>query len=107
MSWPLRFKLTQDGDKLYGRGTTDCLGHVALITTLLQFLAGEYKNHGKDDLKLDFNLVVVFIAAEVGGELGVGVDVMVKNGQLEVSRMDVMVKNGQLEVSQQQSLVYV
>lgn len=29
------FKLTRDGDKLYGRGTTDCLGHVALITTLM------------------------------------------------------------------------
>ena len=25
------FKLTVDGDKLFGRGTTDCLGHVAMI----------------------------------------------------------------------------
>jgi acetylornithine deacetylase len=28
------FKLTVDGDKLQGRGTTDCLGHVALLTDL-------------------------------------------------------------------------
>ncbi|XP_019850498.1 PREDICTED: acetylornithine deacetylase-like [Amphimedon queenslandica] len=33
------FKLTQEGDKLYGRGTTDCLGHVALITDLFIQLA--------------------------------------------------------------------
>lgn len=26
------FSLTVEGDKLYGRGTTDCLGHVALVT---------------------------------------------------------------------------
>jgi acetylornithine deacetylase len=28
------FKLTRDGDKLMGRGVTDCLGHVALLTEL-------------------------------------------------------------------------
>jgi acetylornithine deacetylase/succinyl-diaminopimelate desuccinylase-like protein len=28
------FHLTIAGDKLYGRGTTDCLGHVALLTDL-------------------------------------------------------------------------
>lgn len=28
------FKLIVEGDKLYGRGTTDCLGHVALLTDL-------------------------------------------------------------------------
>ena len=27
------------GDKLYGRGTTDCLGHVALVTELFIQLA--------------------------------------------------------------------
>lgn len=26
------FELSVEGDKLYGRGTTDCLGHVALLT---------------------------------------------------------------------------
>ena len=33
------FKLSIDGDKLYGRGTTDCLGHVALMTTLFTQLS--------------------------------------------------------------------
>ena len=28
------FKLTVEGDMLKGRGTTDCLGHVSLITQL-------------------------------------------------------------------------
>lgn len=27
------------GDKLYGRGTTDCLGHVALLTDMFLLLA--------------------------------------------------------------------
>ncbi|GFH22923.1 predicted protein, partial [Haematococcus lacustris] len=33
------FSLTRDGDKLRGRGTTDCLGHVALLTQLFRELA--------------------------------------------------------------------
>ncbi len=33
------FKLHIEGDKLYGRGTTDCLGHVALLTDFLASLA--------------------------------------------------------------------
>jgi acetylornithine deacetylase len=33
------FHLIQEGDKLFGRGTTDCLGHVALLTDLLASLA--------------------------------------------------------------------
>ncbi len=28
------FKLLVEGDVLYGRGTTDCLGHVALFTDM-------------------------------------------------------------------------
>lgn len=32
------FKLTVEGDKLYGRGTTDCLGHVALLTRIVQLI---------------------------------------------------------------------
>lgn len=73
------FELTQEGDKLYGRGTTDCLGHVSLLTTMLTFLA---EQHQKGNLKLNFDLVVVFIAAEEGGEFGVGIDVMEKQGAL-------------------------
>lgn len=49
LRWPLRlpvvqvdpFHLTRDGDKLYGRGTTDCLGHVAMITDLMIGLASK------------------------------------------------------------------
>ena len=33
------FSLSVEGDKLYGRGTTDCLGHVALVTELMIQLA--------------------------------------------------------------------
>ena len=30
------FEFSRDGDKLRGRGTTDCLGHVALLTELFR-----------------------------------------------------------------------
>jgi acetylornithine deacetylase len=70
------FKLTRDGDKLHGRGTTDCLGHVALIARLLYEL-------GRTKPQLKNSIVAVFIAAEEGGETGVGVDMVVKNGKME------------------------
>ena len=44
------------GDKLYGRGTTDCLGHVALITDLFVQLA-------ENKPKLKHTVVAVLIAA--------------------------------------------
>jgi len=69
------FTLTQEGDKLYGRGTTDCLGHVALLTTFLYEL-------GKNKPKLENSIIVCFIAAEEGGEHGVGVDMAVKHNRL-------------------------
>mmetsp|Transcript_78358 Transcript_78358/g.196735 ORF Transcript_78358/g.196735 Transcript_78358/m.196735 type:complete len:541 (+) Transcript_78358:65-1687(+) len=70
------FQLTVEGDKLYGRGTTDCLGHVALVTRLLAEL-------GKSKPPLKRSIVVLFIAGEEGGEKGVGVDAVVKDGKLE------------------------
>jgi hypothetical protein len=71
------FKLTRDGDKLYGRGATDCLGHVALITDLLAALATK-----KPALKV--GITVVFIASEENSSVpGVGVDVLEKNGLLK------------------------
>ena len=33
------FKLERDGDILYGRGTTDCLGHVCLLTRLMLYVS--------------------------------------------------------------------
>ena len=70
------FKLTMDGDKLYGRGTTDCLGHVALMTTIFAQL-GELKP------ELDTSLPCVFIASEEANGPGIGVDGLVADGKLD------------------------
>ena len=62
------FKLFVDGDMLYGRGTTDCLGHVALLTDLMATLA-EHKP------VLKTSIVVVFIVNEENSSfVGLGVD---------------------------------
>jgi acetylornithine deacetylase len=71
------FALEFDGtDKLYGRGTTDCLGHVALISLLLKALAVRKP-------VLERSVVALFIAGEEGGETGVGIDMVVKDGALD------------------------
>ena len=49
------FKLTIEDDELHGRGTTDCLGHVALITELFAQLAEKKP-------KFKRSIVAVFIA---------------------------------------------
>lgn len=70
------FSLSVDGDKLRGRGTTDCLGHVALVTELMRKLA-------ETKPKLKSTVVAVFIANEENSSIvGVGVDALVKNGLL-------------------------
>jgi len=70
------FKLQRDGDFLYGRGTTDCLGHVALLTELLAHL-------GTTKPTLAVTVVVVFIANEENSEIAdIGVDGLVKNGKI-------------------------
>lgn len=71
------FELKVEGDKLYGRGTTDCLGHVALITCLFAKLA---------TLKPDLDITVhaVFIASEEAeAKPGVGVDGLMAAGHLD------------------------
>mmetsp|Transcript_67346 Transcript_67346/g.161473 ORF Transcript_67346/g.161473 Transcript_67346/m.161473 type:complete len:544 (-) Transcript_67346:51-1682(-) len=73
------FKLTVEGDRLYGRGTTDCLGHVALITRLFAEL-------GKLKPKLKRSVIAVFIAAEEGAEVDVGVDMVMKYGKINDAR---------------------
>ncbi|CAM6125900.1 unnamed protein product [Calypogeia fissa] len=71
------FKLTVDGDMLRGRGTTDCLGHIALLTELFRLLAEK-----KPVLKR--TVVAVFIAnEETSATLGIGVDALVKHGLLD------------------------
>lgn len=69
------FSMTEEDGKLYGRGTTDCLGHVALLTCFLTAL-------GKAKPKLKRTIVVLLIAAEEGGESGVGIDAVVNAGKL-------------------------
>ena len=50
------FKLTVEGEEMYGRGTTDCLGHVAMVTELFIQLAEKKP-------KLKRKVIAVFIAA--------------------------------------------
>ncbi|KAH9769604.1 Acetylornithine deacetylase [Citrus sinensis] len=70
------FSLSIDGEKLCGRGTTDCLGHVALVTELMRKL-------GETKLKLKSTVIAVFIASEENSAItGVGVDALVKDGLL-------------------------
>ncbi|KAF0934668.1 hypothetical protein E2562_026416, partial [Oryza meyeriana var. granulata] len=81
------FSLTfdsEDKDKLRGRGTTDCLGHVALVAQLMRRL-GEVKP------VLKHSVIAVFIANEENSLItGVGVDGLVKDGLLD------KLKNGPL-----------
>eukprot|EP00271_Cylindrocystis_brebissonii_P006292 TRINITY_DN189_c0_g1_i1.p1 TRINITY_DN189_c0_g1~~TRINITY_DN189_c0_g1_i1.p1 ORF type:complete len:435 (-),score=75.46 TRINITY_DN189_c0_g1_i1:458-1762(-) len=71
------FSLTVEGDKLWGRGTTDCLGHVALVTDLFRQLALR-----KPDLQT--TIVGVFIANEEDAtQTGIGVDALVANGLMD------------------------
>lgn len=70
------FQLSVEGDKLYGRGTTDCLGHVGMITLLFKALAERRPS-------LKRSVVALFIAGEEGGEAGVGVDMVVASGGID------------------------
>eukprot|EP00929_Paragymnodinium_shiwhaense_P012046 TRINITY_DN11865_c0_g1_i2.p1 TRINITY_DN11865_c0_g1~~TRINITY_DN11865_c0_g1_i2.p1 ORF type:complete len:1433 (-),score=233.59 TRINITY_DN11865_c0_g1_i2:227-4525(-) len=64
------------GDRLYGRGTSACYGHIALLTQLMTRLAIERP-------KLSGSIVVIIFAAREGGEEGLGADAMLANGALE------------------------
>jgi len=76
------FELTVDGDILRGRGVTDCLGHVALVTELFKQLA-----INKPALKV--HVAAVLIANEENSTaLGVGVD------ELNARGMIAHIKNG-------------
>ncbi|KAL8484339.1 hypothetical protein ACS0TY_026861 [Phlomoides rotata] len=74
---PLAAPFTLLSDKLRGRGTTDCLGHVALVAELMRKL-GEAKP------TLKSTVVTVFITSEENSFIpGVGVDALVKDGLLD------------------------
>ncbi|KAL3834955.1 hypothetical protein ACJIZ3_009691 [Penstemon smallii] len=71
------FTLSIEGEKLRGRGTTDCLGHVALVAELMRRL-------GETKPQLKSTVVAVFIASEENSSIpGVGVDALVKDGLLD------------------------
>eukprot|EP00123_Amoebidium_parasiticum_P015306 comp22886_c0_seq1/m.36173 comp22886_c0_seq1/g.36173 ORF comp22886_c0_seq1/g.36173 comp22886_c0_seq1/m.36173 type:complete len:441 (-) comp22886_c0_seq1:546-1868(-) len=71
------FELTIEGDELRGRGTTDCLGHVALLTCLFKHLA-------INKIPLKVTVAAVFIASEENSSIpGVGVDGLLENGKLD------------------------
>ncbi len=71
------FELTREGDKLYGRGTTDCLGHVALLTELFIALA-------KLKPALETSVSAILIASEESTSVpNVGVDGLMVHGELD------------------------
>jgi acetylornithine deacetylase len=71
------FEMVRDGDKLFFRGSTDCLGHVALETLILEQLA-------INNVDLGYKLIVVMICdEEVGSDPEVGVMHLNKDGLLE------------------------
>lgn len=71
------FVLRREGDLIFGRGTTDCLGHVAMLTDFFASLA-----EARPVLKQ--SIVGVFIANEENGTFkGVGVDQLSREGYLD------------------------
>ena len=70
------YELSVHGDELRGRGVTDCLGHVALVTELFKQLA-----ISKPQLKV--NVAGVMIANEENSSLqGIGIDELVRRGMI-------------------------
>eukprot|EP00494_Astrolonche_serrata_P022948 UN23205 len=76
------FKLTfedddESKDKVYGRGVTDCSGHVGMFTHLFKQLA-------ETKFKPNLNIYCVFIANEENSSLmGIGIDELTKQGELK------------------------
>ncbi len=71
------FDLAVEGGVLYGRGTTDCLGHVALLTELLCAL-------GEAEQRPRRTLTVVMIANEESSPVaGLGMDYLLASGRLD------------------------
>jgi len=69
------FVLKRKGDWLYGCGAAGCLSHIALLTQLLSELS-------RNQPKLQRSIVVVFFAAQQGGEGGVGADMLLHSNRL-------------------------
>mmetsp|Transcript_12645 Transcript_12645/g.28289 ORF Transcript_12645/g.28289 Transcript_12645/m.28289 type:complete len:435 (+) Transcript_12645:656-1960(+) len=69
------FELTRDGDEIRGRGTTDCLGHVALVTRFMAQLAESAPT-------LKRSVIAVFISDEECGDGKTGLEPVVADGCL-------------------------
>lgn len=70
------FALRVEGDRLFGRGVSDCLGHVAVLTDLFAQLADSGRT-------LDHTVVAVLIAdEELSNTHGVGIGRLVRDGRL-------------------------
>jgi len=77
---PFTLSVHDNGDTLYGRGTTDCLGHVTLLTDIMVSLAEKRPT-------LKTSIVVIFIANEECSEItGIGVDKLHEEGYMEELR---------------------
>lgn len=71
------FTLTQEGDMLYGRGVSDCLGHVAILANI-------FKQLGETKPELEVGVACVLIANEEQSSImGIGVDQLAKDGELD------------------------
>jgi acetylornithine deacetylase len=74
------FKLIREDDLLYGRGTTDCLGHVAMLTDLMATL-------GEKKPAIETTVLCVFIANEENsGFKGIGVDQLALEGYMDACK---------------------
>jgi acetylornithine deacetylase/succinyl-diaminopimelate desuccinylase-like protein len=74
------FSLTVEDGVLYGRGTTDCLGHVALLTELCVALAEAGQRPRR-------TVYVLFISNEESAPVaGLGLDYVAECGRLELLR---------------------
>lgn len=76
------YHLTVDGDKLFGRGSTDCLGHVALMTMFMEQLAIQRP-------QTDHAIVCIFIASEEAESVptaGCGVESLLEHGHLDACK---------------------
>lgn len=71
------FELQIDEERLYGRGVTDCLGHVAVLTDLFAQLA-------ENQVELNCTVAAIIIAnEELSPVSGIGIGKLVKEGKLD------------------------
>lgn len=71
------FQLQVEGDNLYGRGTTDCLGHVALLTDFMISLS-------ERRIPLKRSITVIFIANEENSSFQGNIISSSYMGQIEI-----------------------